>query len=313
MVHKGSANTGFNQRHEEIGRQIAAMWSSLGASRTLLSQTIQDRRLPQEEVLDAERERQRSDAHSWRRVAEALAAEMIALADAVQGHRAALDRRDQPSGMERLLGRFSPASQRRLTRRRWERLSSLDSLGRLSRQADALYGLLTTTRQRLQDERRRSESDLVLLAQYRSDLLEHLESAPDAAGRAEAVGTVEDAMRLFGNLAKTMNARVALCSIFLHKLSVETEELLIVYRVVADLYREQPAAETDLSRLAYLEDACDRFRSGRLIGADLDRLRAHADAAFFGAFPAHAPLVEFPSRDAASQAAPGAPASAEVR
>jgi hypothetical protein len=312
VADKRSANHGFNQRHEEVGRQIAAMWSSLGASRTLLSQVVQDRRLPQEEVLDAEQERQRGDAHSWRRVAEALAAEIVALADAVQDHRAALDRRDQPSGVERLIGRFFPASQRRLTRRRWERLSSLDSLGLLSRQADALHGLLTATRQQLQDERRRSESDLVFLAQYRSDLLEQVETAPDAAGRAEAVGVVEDAMRLFGNLAKTTNARVALCSIFLHKLSVETEELLIVYRVVADLYREQPTAETDLARLAYLGDACDRFRRGRLIGADLDRLRTHADAAFFAAFPAHAPLAEAPSRDAASRAAPGAPASVAV-
>ncbi|RWX78681.1 hypothetical protein EPK99_08790 [Neorhizobium lilium] len=297
------AEPGFNQKLAEIGRHLTAMRASVEASRSVLSQAVQQRRLPEDEVLAAEEQRQRDDAGRWRNTEGALAAEVAMLGEAAARHKLAFDRRDQPTGMERLLGRFSRAAMRKRTVRRWLRLDSFDRLGAMMRQADALYGLLSAERQHLLEERHGCESDLVQLAQQRADMLQQLEMEPGAAARAEAVGLVEDTLRLFGTLATALNDRVASCNVLLHKLAVETEEILILYRVLADLGAQGPAAEADLARLPHLREAHERFRSGRLIGLDLDRLREKADAGFFLKFPAHAPARS------GSETASGSPVS----
>jgi hypothetical protein len=278
---------GFNQIFGEAARQIAAMWPGIGASRALLSQTVNARRLPQEDALSAEAERQTVETRRWRLVEAALAAEVARFAEAARRHKLAFDRRDQPNRMELLIGQFSRARQRRMTDRRWLRLDSFDQLGRMLRHADALYGLLAATRLRLQEERHACEGDLARLAQYRPDLLPPPDD--DAAAFADAVEQVEESLALFGALPQAFNARIASCNALSHKLVVETEEVLILYRVLADVSGQGTAAEAELSRLVHLSDADVRFRNGRLIGRDLDRLREGADAAFFRLFPRHAP------------------------
>jgi hypothetical protein len=283
---------GFNQIFEEAGRRVAEMWASIGVSRALLSQTVTARRLPEDEVLSKEAERQTTDDRRWRKLEAAFAAEVARFAEAAQRHKLAFDRRDQPNGLERLIGHISRGRQRRLTEGRWRRLDSFDELGRMMRKADALYGLLTVIRQRLQDERRGCEGDLARLAQYRPDLLPPEDE--DATAFAEAVDQVEASLGLFGALPTAFNGRIASCNALLHKLMVETEEVLILYRVLADGSGQGATAEAELSRLVHLSEADQRFRDGRLIGRELDRLREDADAGFFRLFPRHAPPDSVP-------------------
>ncbi len=278
---------GFNQIFGEAARQIAGMWPNISASRALLSQTVNARELPQEDALSAETERQTVETRRWRLVEAALAAEVARFAEAARRHKLAFDRRDQPNRRERLTGFLSAGAMRRMTDRRWRRLDSFDQLGRMLRHADALYGLVAVTRERLQEERHACEGDLARLAQYRPELLPPADE--DAAAFVDAVEEVEASLALFGALPKAFNARIAGCNALLHKLVVETEEVLILYRVLADLSRQGVVAEAELSRLVHLGEADARFRSGRLIGRDLDRLREAADAAFFRMFPRHAP------------------------
>ncbi len=295
------AAAGLNVRFAEISRQMSVMWAALEPSRRLLLQTVQQRRLPDEESLTAETERQRSDARHWHRTEAAIAAEITTLAAAAAHHKLAFDRRDQPSGVERLIGHVSRAGMRRMTDRRWARLDSFDRLGAMMRQADALHGLLTAARERLREERRLCESDLVDIAQHRPALVRSLEPGADAASHADAVGAVEDAIRLFGALTKALNAKASACNILIHKLGVETEEILILYRVLADVSGETKAAQQELARLVHLSDAANRFSAGRLIGVELDRLRDQADGRFYAMFPKHAPNRE-PQGAAAAQA-----------
>jgi hypothetical protein len=305
----GVTGPGFNLRLEEIGRQLRAGWASIEQSRVLLARAVQTRRLPNETELAGEEERQRVDARLWRKTEAALAGEVLGLAQAIARHKLAFDRRDQPNRMERLLGQFSRSRMRRLTTRRWARLESFDALGTMMRHADALHGLLTAARERLQEERRHCESDLVELARHRGEMLRPLVDDPSAASRAEAVGLVEDGLRLYGALAKTLNRRVARCNTLLHKLAVETEEVLILYRVLADVSGQGSVAQTELRRLPHLREVEERFSSGRLIGADLDPLRERADAEFHAAFSEHAPspaAAELPKKAPAAPSNPSA-------
>lgn len=296
----------FQQTLEEIGRDIAAGQAHLEASAGVLAQAVRDARLPEEEVIAEEAKRHRAAALAWRRAETALAAEVSHLAAKVQIHKSAFDRRDQPNRLERLLGWASKRLMRRSTERRWAKLASFDRLGEMLQQADALCRVTAGQRQALQEARRGLEQDLEQFGSQRAAFLKHMGAEPGAAARAEAMARVEEAARLYEKLARVLNRSIGSCHALLHKLTVETEEMLILYRVIADVLAQQAAAEAALAPLAHLGEAPERFRKGRLIGRDLDRLRAAADDGFFRAFPGFAPVRAPAEREAERGTEPAA-------
>lgn len=284
----------FQQTLDEIARELAETQANLAISAAVLGKAVQEGRLPDDEVLAEDAKRQRAARTGWRKAETALAAEVAHLAAKVQVHKAAFDRRDQPSRVEMLLGHVSKRLMRQSTERRWAKLSSFERLGEMLRQADALHRVVAEQRQALQEARQRCEQDLQRFAEQRGVFLRHLDLEPDAEAQADAVAKVEEAARLHEKLARALNRGIASCNALLHKLAVETEEMLILYRVIADVIAKQQAAEAELAPLGHLGEALERFRKGRLMGRDLDRLREPADEAFFRAFPGFAPVGPVP-------------------
>jgi hypothetical protein len=281
----------FETAMEDIGARLEALRAALAAPEAMLAQATRDLRLPGDVEVAAEQARQQSDTGEGAIVEELLAAQIAAFADDLDEEKRAFEERDVPSRPERLLGYFSRSATRRLLERRWSRRGSLGRLDDLLRRADRLSGLLSEERRLLLARRKSLESALAQFVDHRPEVMERMGDHQSADARLQAVTAVEDFIHLSNGLVQMLNRRISICNALLHKLTVDIEDLLILYRVVIELDGERQGLDLTAQGLTHLDPSLDRFRRGMLIGRDLERLRQATDARFFSWFPAYGPQV----------------------
>jgi hypothetical protein len=279
----------FETAIEEITARLEALRAALDGPEAMLAQAARDLRLPDKAKLAAEDARRQADAAERAAVEELLAAQIAAFADRLEDEKRAFEDREMPSRLERFLGYFSRSATRKLVERRWARRGSLDRLQDLLRRADRLSGLLTEERQSLLGKRKSCEGELMQFVDHRPEVMEGMGEHQGAEEQLQAVTLVEDFIRLSNELVQMLNGRVAVCNALLHKLAVDVEDLLILYRVVIEVEGERQGLDVDAQGFTHLGAALDRFRSGMLIGRDLERLRQATDIHFSRWFPAYGP------------------------
>ncbi|TDK39061.1 hypothetical protein E2F50_02695 [Rhizobium deserti] len=275
----------------EVGAKLEALRSALAASETMVIQAARDRQLPDKAALAAEQARQGADADERDAAEQSLAALISAFADRLEEEKRAFEDREVPSRAERLLGYFSRSTTRRLLERRWVRRNSLDRLTDLLRRADRLAGVLSEERRLLLAKHKSLESALAQFVDHRPEVMERLGDYQSAGERLQAVTAVEDFIRLSNALVRMLNRRVAVCNALLHKLTVDVEDLLILYRVVIEVDGKRQGLALDAQGFMHLDASLDRFRRGMLIGRDLERLREATETRFFSWFPTYGPQV----------------------
>jgi hypothetical protein len=280
----GMAEAGpFDQEIERIGGGLIAMRAALDTPAAILHKAAHEQRLGDDEMLETAR--QAAEVEERQALEASLASGIAALSEAIERHKIAFDERELPTRFERWLGYLSRPTMQKLVARRWTRVAGLDGAGELLRRADVLCGLLTEERQSLLDRRKSLESDLAQVIDHRAEILQTL-SGPDTPADVEAVNGVERWVALFAALVRRLNDRIATCNVLLHKLSVDTEDLLILYRVLIDVEGQHDHSHVDATHFPHLGDALQRFHDGTLIGRDLERLKQKTNAAFADRFAA---------------------------
>ncbi|CDN48750.1 Hypothetical protein RG540_CH25840 [Neorhizobium galegae bv. orientalis str. HAMBI 540] len=278
----------FDSEIERIGNVLAAMRDALGPTGELLAETAQNLALPDEETLAAEAERLTAERPERQAIELATARLVADLAAEIGICAQEFDDREVPTRFETLIGYVSGAAKHRRQRARWRSPAPLNRLAELLRRADLLAGLVRQERDFLIGQRRESESDLVTFIDHRPEITEKLRGEDGVAKTGtDLVGRTEPAIQVFQDFVAGLNARMGTCNILLHKLIGDTENLLILYRVVADAGgRGDAGLKPEL--FPHLVPEVERFANGMLTLHGLDRRRHRADQAFAERFPAEA-------------------------
>lgn len=283
-----AANQNFDSEIERIGGLLTGMREALGEVGALLAETARDFNLPDEERLAAQADRLTA-AMPERQAIEAAMARLVAnLSDEIGICARQFDDREVPTRFETLIGYVSGAARHRRQQARWRSPAPLDRLGELLRRADLLAGLIRRERDFLIGQRRESEGDLITFVDHRPEMAEKLRGGDGAAMTGmEVIGRTEPAIKVFQDFVTGLNAKAGNCNILLHKLMADTENLLILYRVVADAGGRGDAGLKP-GLYPHLVPEIERFTSGMLTLHGLDRRRDRADQAFAERFPAEA-------------------------
>lgn len=278
----------FDGEIERIGGLLAAMRNALGPVSSLLAETSRDLVLPDEERLAVEAGRLTAEVPERQAVEGAIARLVARLAAEIGICAEEFDHREVPTRFETLIGYVSGAAKYRRQQARWRSPVPLNRLAELLRRADLLAGLVRQERDVLVGQRKESEGDLVTLIDHRPEIIEKLRGEDDAAMTGlDVIGRTEPAIKVFQDFVAGLNARVGTCNILLHKLITDTENLLILYRMVADASGHGDAGlKPEL--FPHLAPEVERFSSGLLTLHGLDRRRHRADQAFAERFPAEA-------------------------
>jgi hypothetical protein len=291
LIAQNHGEPGVTERNsfdiEHIRERLRFMRQALEAPETSLLKAARENRLPDEIPLPPEQERRQEDAEEPLSVEARIAAEIVAFSVAVDLEKTAFELRELPRRAERLLGYVSKAAMRKLVERRWARRASLTRLGELLRRGDMLCGLLTDERDFLLAKRKSFEGGLVQFIDHRQEIVERTLAADANADGPQAASAVEDFIRATEGLVQTLNRRLADCNALLHKLALDTENLLILCRVVIEVDQARGKLDIGADEFPHLGSALERFRSGMLIGPDLERLRQDIDGRFFGRFAGH--------------------------
>lgn len=278
----------FDGEIERISGLLVAMRDALRPVSSLLAEIAQDLALPDEEKLAAEAERLRAEIPE-RQAVEAATARLVARLAAEIGICAQeFDDREMPTRFETLIGYVSGAARHRRQQARWRSPVPLNRLAELLRRADLLAGLVREERDFLSGQRKESEGDLVTLIDHRPEIIEKLRGEDGVAMTGlDVIGRTEPAIKVLQDFVAGLNARIGTCNILLHKLITDTENLLILYRIVADASgRGDAGLKPDL--FPHLAPEVERFSSGLLTLHGLDRRRHRADQAFAERFAAEA-------------------------
>ncbi|MBP2558208.1 hypothetical protein J2857_000959 [Neorhizobium galegae] len=278
----------FDSEIERIGGVLTATRDALGPACILLAETARGLILPDEESLAEEAERLAAEMPERQTIEAAMARLVADLATEIDVSAREFDNRDLPTRLETLIGYMSRAAKHRRQQARWRSPAPLNRLAELLRRADRLAGLVKSERDFLIGRRRESEGDLVTLIDHRPEIVEKLRGEDGTAMTGlDVVGHTEPAIKVFQDLVAGLNARVGTCNILLHKLITDTENLLILYRMVADASRQGDAGlKPEL--FPHLAPEVERFSNGMLTLHGLDRRRYRADQAFAERFPAEA-------------------------
>jgi hypothetical protein len=278
----------FDSEIERIGGVLTAMRDALGPVSVLLAETARDLTLPDEERLAAEAERLTAEMPERQAIEAAMARLVAGLAAGIGICAQEFDDRELPTRFETVIGYVSRAAKHRRQQARWRSPAPLSRLAELLRRADLLVGLVRQERDFLIGQRKESEGDLVTFIDHRPEITEKLrgEDGADMTGM-EVVGRMEPAIKVFQDFVAGLNTRAGTCNILLHKLMTDTENLLILYRVVADA-GGQGDAGLKPELFPHLVPEVGRFASGMLTLHGLDRRRDHADQAFAERFSAEA-------------------------
>ncbi|MEN3148211.1 hypothetical protein ABCW43_12895 [Neorhizobium sp. IRAMC:178] len=276
----------FDSEIERIGGVLAAMRDALGPACILLAETARGLILPDEEDLAAEAERLAAEMPERQAIEAAMARLVADLATEIDVSAREFDNRDLPTRLETLIGYMSRAAKYRRQQARWRSPAPLNRLAELLRRADRLAGLVKSERNFLIGQRRDSEGDLVTLIDHRPEIIDKLRGDDGTAMTGlDIIGRTEPAIKVFQDFVAGLNARVGTCNILLHKLITDTENLLILYRMVADASRQGDAGlKPEL--FPHLAPEIERFSNGMLTLHGLDRRRYRADQAFAERFPA---------------------------
>lgn len=276
----------FDSEIERIGGVLAAMRDALGPACILLAETARGLILPDEEDLAAEAERLAAEMPERQAIEAAMARLVADLATEIDVSAREFDNRDLPTRLETLIGYMSRAAKYRRQQARWRSPAPLNRLAELLRRADRLAGLVKSERNFLIGQRRDSEGDLVTLIDHRPEIIDKLRGDDGTAMTGlDIIGRTEPAIKVFQDFVAGLNARVGTCNILLHKLITDTENLLILYRMVADASRQGDAGlKPEL--FPHLVPEIERFSNGMLTLHGLDRRRYRADQAFAERFPA---------------------------
>ncbi|CAN7410966.1 hypothetical protein [Neorhizobium sp. LjRoot104] len=278
----------FDGEIERIGGVLAAMRDALGPACILLAETARGLILPDEESLAAEAARLAAEMPE-RQAIEAVIARLVAdLAAEIDVSARDFDNRDLPTRLETLIGYISGAAKHRRQQARWRSPAPLNRLAELLRRADLLAGLVRSERDFLIGRRRESEGDLVTLIDHRPEIIEKLRGEDGTAMTGlDVVGRTEPAIKVFQDFVAGLNARVGTCNTLLHKLVTDTENLLVLYRMVADASRQGDAGlKPEL--FPHLAPEVERYSTDMLTLHGLDHRRSRADQAFAERFPAEA-------------------------
>ncbi|CDZ69558.1 Hypothetical protein NGAL_HAMBI2610_11570 [Neorhizobium galegae bv. orientalis] len=278
----------FDGEIERISGLLAVMRDALGTVSSLLAETARDLSLPDEEKLAAEAERLTAEMPERQAVETATARLVASLAAEIGICAREFDDREVPTRFETLIGYVSGAAKHRRQQARWCSPAPLYRLAELLRRADLLAGLLRQERDFLIGQRKESEGDLVTLIDHRPEIIEKLRGDDGVVMTGlDVVGRTEPAIKVFQDFVAGLNARVGACNIILHKLITDTENLLILYRMVADASGHGDAGlKPEL--FPHLTPEVARFASGLLTLHGLDRRRHRADQAFAERFPTEA-------------------------
>jgi hypothetical protein len=278
----------FDGEIERISGLLAAMRAALGPVSSLLAETVRDLSLPDEEKLAAQAERLTAETPERQAIEAAMARLVADLAAEIGICAREFDDRELPTRFETLIGYVSGAARHRHQQARWRSPVPLNRLAELLRRADLLAGLMRQERDFLIGQRKESEGDLVTLIDHRPEIIEKLRGDDGAAMTGlDVVGRTEPAIKVFQDFVAGLNARVGACNILLHKLTTDTENLLILYRMVADASGHGDAGlKPEL--FPHLKPEVERFSSGLLTLHGLDRRRQRADQAFAERFPPEA-------------------------
>ena len=134
-----------------------------------------------------------------------------------------------------------------------------------------------------------SEAELLAFIELRPELLATLKSEDgEALAAIEAVHRVEDFIGLFQAFVDGLNARAIACNVLIHKLSADTEDLLILNRLVFDSLRLYGIEDVKAGAFPHLGREVDLYVAGMLTSHGLDDRRQRADQAFAERFPAEA-------------------------
>ncbi len=283
-----AANQNFDSEIERIGGLLTGTREALGEAGVLLSEMARDFNLPDEERLAAQADRLAAGMPERQAVEAAMARLVANLSDEIGICARQFDDREVPTRFETLIGYVSRAARHRRQQARWRSPAPLDRLGELLRRADLLAGLIRRERDFLIGQRRESEGDLITFVDHRPEMAEKLRGEDGAAMTGmEVIGRTEPAIKIFQDFVTGLNAKAGTCNILLHKLMADTENLLILYRVVADAGGRGDAGLTP-ELYPHLVPEIERFTSGMLTLHGLDRRRDRSDQAFAERFPAEA-------------------------
>lgn len=278
----------FDSEIERIGNVLTAMREALGPISTLLAETARDLALPDEERLTAGAARLTAEMPERQAVEAAIARLVASLAAEIGICAREFDDREVPTRFETLVGYVSGAAKHRRQQARWRSPAPLYRLAELLRRADLLVGLVRQERDFLIGQRKESEGDLVTCIDHRPEITETLRGEDGTAMTGmDIVGRTEPAIKVFQDFVAGLNARVGTCNILLHKLMTDTENLLILYRVVADGGGRGDAGLKP-EFFPHLVPEVERFANGMLTLHGLDRRRDRADQSFAERFPAEA-------------------------
>lgn len=283
-----AANQNFDNEIDRIGGVLAAMRDAFGPLAALLAETAGDLTLPDQGRLTAEAERLTGEMAERQAIEAAIARLVANLAAAIRICAREFDDREVPTRFETLIGYVSGGAKHRRQQARWRSPAPLYQLAELLRRADLLAGLVRQERDFLIAQRKEGEGDLVTFIDHRPEITERLRGEDGTAMTGmDVIGRTEPAIKVFQDFVAGMNARAGVCNILLHKLMTDTENLLILYRVVADAGGHGDAGlKPEL--FPHLVPEIGRFASGMLTLHGLDRRRERADQAFTERFPAEA-------------------------
>jgi hypothetical protein len=314
------ARKSFDENMGRFGALVSAMREDVGQSEAMFREAAAQSRIPDGNVIGGEVARQRRIAATWAPAEAILAEEVLALGAALGEIRTAFDNREMPSRMDGVIGFLSKSAVRKRQKRRFERRVNPQHLAGLLARADHLQGAVFEERGFLSDRRRVLEGLLTELAAHRPELVRSFtgqdERGQSAAGREkaatgpapqvggqdgkskdtfekDAVGVMSglDAVaateRLVGaglSLSRMLNAQVVALDTVSHKLQLDAEEFLILYRALAEIDGDGDRALPDDGALPNLADAVERYRNNRLVAPGEGRRRRIVDHAFVELF-----------------------------
>lgn len=304
---------GFEENIRRLGTFGETVREELEQGETVFGAVLAAGRMPDGETLGREAERQRRLFAAWASAEAIFVDEVSALGEALGSVRMAIDQRETPSRLDQAFGFLSKSTMRRLQKRRFERRVNPGRLAGLLRRADLLLGIVAGERAFLAGKRKVFEDILTGLSAQRPALVRSLvaeegggqtpvskpvlkivrptdppadraESGPHVMSRLEAVSVIERLISAGLSLCGFLNSQVTALDTLSHKLQLDAEEILILYRALAEIDgdggRKLPAGD----ELAHLSEAVGRYRNNRLVAPDEGRRRKVVDHAFIERF-----------------------------
>ncbi|MFB9948103.1 hypothetical protein ACFFP0_04545 [Rhizobium puerariae] len=279
----------FDGEIRRIGGALNVLREALAPVAAALARVASEAALPEEEGLAAVGDHLKSEAPDRHALEASIARLTAGLSAAIEEGKREFDAREVPTRFEKLIGLVSGAAMRRRQRARWRNRVPADHLAELLRRADVLVGLVRAECTSLLAERREGENDLVAFIDHRPEILEKLRGGAGAAmSGVEAVRQTERFVELFQAFVDRLNANIGTCNVLLHKLMADTEDLLILYRVVSEAAPRHGSETMEPDAFPHLASAVGRMARGMLTVHGLERRLMRVSQAFAERFPKEA-------------------------